>query len=97
MTEFTDYNEATRVAYTLPTDPTAGAYSNSAAPAVFTAATAVGTGAGVDVYGCAIISASAKEATSGKLGPVSLFTAARNLKATDKLTVQYDVNAVSVA
>jgi hypothetical protein len=98
LTEFTDYDETTRQAWTVPTDPTAGAYSNSAAPAVFTAASAVGTSPGVDIYGAVIISASAKSATTGKTLCGSLFDAPRNVKSgvvKDKLTVQYDVAAAS--
>jgi hypothetical protein len=95
--EFTQYDETTRVAWTLPSDPTSGSYSNSASPAAFTAASAVGTGAGVDVYGAGILSASAKESTAAKLLCASKFSAARNLKATDVLTVIYTVSATSTS
>jgi hypothetical protein len=96
MGEFTAYDESTRQAWTVPTDPVAGVYSNSASLAVITASSSVGTGAGVDIYGAAVIGASAKSATTGKLVCCSLFSGSRNLKAADKLTVQYDVNATSV-
>jgi hypothetical protein len=97
LTEFTDYDEATRQAWTLPADPTSGQFTNSASPATFTASSAVGTGAGVDVYGAFIISSSAKEATTGKIGPAAQFSAARNLKATDVLSVAYTLSATSTS
>lgn len=91
--EFTTYDEVARPALTVPADPVAGSYSNEAAPAVFTAG-AVG-GGGVYIYGAAVLSASAKSATTGKLLSCSLFGAARQLFATDKLTVEVDINATS--
>lgn len=97
MGEFTDYDETTRVVWTLPADPTAGSFNNSASPAVFTASSDVDADDGVDIYGAAILSASAKSATSGKIGPCSLFTGSRNLKPTDKLTIQYTIAATSTA
>lgn len=96
MNEFTAYDETTRQAWTIPTDPVAGVFSNSASPAVFTAASSVGTGAGVDVYGAAIIGASGKEATTNKIVCCSRFGGARNLKTGDKLTIQYDLSGTSV-
>lgn len=92
--EFQDYNEANRVAYTVPVDPAAGSYSNSAAPAQFTIAGSV-PGGGVDIYGAMIISAAAKAATTGKILCASKFTAARKVFATDVLTVLYTINATS--
>lgn len=93
--EFDDYDEVTRQALVLPADPTAGSYSNAASPAVFTAAAAVGTGAGVDVYGAGVLSVSTKNATTGVLFSASLFAGARNLKTGDRLTTEYEVNATS--
>lgn len=94
--EFTQYTEGTRVAFTTPTEPvSSGLYDNSAAPAVFTAAEAVGTSAGVDIYGAFIASASTKSSTGGKLLCASLFTGTRNLKTGDKLTVEYGISASS--
>lgn len=95
MNEFVAYNELTRVAYTTPADPAAGAFSNSAAAAVFTAATAVGTTTGVNIFGAAILSASGKIAISGKILCCSRFSGLRNIKATDLLTVQYTLSATS--
>ena len=93
MGEFTTYSEAARVAYTIPSDPTGGAYSNSASPAVFTAG-AVGAG-GVDIYGAAILSASGKSATTGEVLCCSKFSGARKLYQGDKLSVEYTINATS--
>lgn len=89
LTEWIAYNEAARQAYTLPAAPTTGAFSNSAAPAVFT------SNAAATVYGAGILSASAKQAATGKIFCASLFSAGRVLAAADKLTVQYDVSATS--
>lgn len=96
LNEFTAYNESTRQAWTLPADPVSGAFTNAAAPAVFTTAASVGTGAGVDVYGAGVLGASAKESTASKLLTASLFGGARNLKTPDKLTIEYSLSATSV-
>lgn len=91
--EFTQYDETTRRAYTLPADPTAGAFTNSAAPAVFTGAAAiVGT---VNIFGAGILSQSAKESTAGTIFCASRFAASRPIDTGSKLTVQYDVAATS--
>ena len=95
LNEFDAYDEATRQAFTVPASPTSGSYSNSAAPASFTADATVGVGAGIDIYGAGIMSASAKNATSGKIGPTSKFSGLRNVKTADVLTVQYTVTASS--
>lgn len=95
LNEFTDYDETSRQVWTVPTDPVDGIYTNEASPAVFTASSAVGTGVGVDVIGAGLLSASAKEATTGKLASASAFSAARNLKAGDKLTVEFSIAATS--
>lgn len=92
--EFTDYTELTRGVYTLPADPTAGAFTNSAAPAVFTGSGAI-VGS-VNIYGAGILSASAKESTAGTIFCASRFAAARPIDTGSKLTVQYDVAATSV-
>ena len=97
LDEFTDYDESARRQWVIPTDPVAGVYTNEASPATFTAATAVGTGAGVDVIGAGIISASAKNATTGFLVCASKFTGARNLKTGDVLTVEYSIAGTSTS
>lgn len=90
--EFINYDEATRQAYTVPTDPTAGSYDNSAALAAFTISTGV---AAHSVYGAAILSASAKSATTGKILCASKFSSARVVNATDVLSVKYTIAATS--
>jgi hypothetical protein len=97
FTEFTDYTESARQAWTVPTDPTAGAYTNALSPATFTGSSALDPDDGIDVYGAGILSVAAKNATNGKLLCVSLFNALRNIKPTDKLTVEYELTATSTA
>lgn len=92
LTEFTDYDESTRRAWTVPTDPVSGAYSNSASPAVFTTSTGI---VDLDVYGAGLLTQAAKEATTGKLIAASKFSSKRTLNAADKLTIQYDLSATS--
>lgn len=93
LAEFATYNEANRVAWTIPADPVAGSYTNSASPAAFTIG-AVG-GAGQAIYGAGILSIATKSATTGKLLAASKFSAARTLYETDVLTVEYALNATS--
>jgi hypothetical protein len=96
LNEFTAYTQTTRVQWVLPTNPTTGAYDNSASPAVFTADGTVDPDDGVDIYGAFIISASAKLATTGKIGPAGQFSSGlRNLKPTDTLSVGYELSATS--
>lgn len=97
LNEFIDYDEGSRVAWTIPADPAAGVYSNSAAPAIFTAAAAVGVGAGIDIQGAGLLSVLTKRATTGKLACASKFSGSRNLKTGDKLTVQYDISTTSTS
>ena len=94
LDEFTAYDESARQAYTLPTDPSAGAFSNSASPAVFTGDSSLVSP--VNVYGAGILSVSTKGATTGKIFCASLFSSARPIDTGSKLTVQYDVAASSL-
>jgi hypothetical protein len=96
LAEFTDYNELTRQAWVVPTDPAAGVYTNAASPAVFTASSAVGTTTGVDIIGSGLISASAKEATTGICASAAKFDGSRNVKTGDKLTVEFSISLASV-
>ena len=89
LTEWTGYAESTRQAWTKPTDPVSGTYSNSASPAVFTA------NASATVIGAGLLSNSAKESTAGVLISASKFGASRSLVSGDKLTIQYDIIGVS--
>lgn len=97
LNEFTAYDEASRQAWTVPADPVAGVYSNSASLAVFTADATVGVGAGIDVYGMGLLSVSTKESALGVCACASKFSGARNLKTADKLSAQYDVSATSTS
>lgn len=91
--EFVTYNEANRVAWTIPTDPVSGSYTNSASPASFTIG-AVG-GGGQAIYGAGILSLATKSGTTGKLLAASKFSAARTLFQTDVLTIEYALNGTS--
>lgn len=93
MGEFTTYSQSTRVGWTIPSDPSSGAYSNSSSPAIFTIG-AVDSG-GQDIYGAAILSASAKSATTGDLLCCVLFSGARKLYQGDKLSVDYTLSGSS--
>jgi hypothetical protein len=95
LLEFRAYDEASRVAWTVPTDPTAGAYTNAASPATFTGDDTIDPDDGVDIYGAAILSAATKGATTGKIFAASLFSRTRNIGEGDKLVVEYSVTATS--
>jgi hypothetical protein len=88
-TEFTNYDEATRVEYNEAA-AAAQSITNSANKAAFT----IGVGGGT-VYGAALISSNVKEGTSGKLFAATRFATQRVLDATDILNVAYTVNAAS--
>lgn len=94
LDEFTLYDEATRVAWTTPADPTAGSFTNAATPSSFTIAAGV---VAASIVGAGILSASAKEAITGKLLCASKFAAARVVNTGDILTVQYTLSATSTA
>lgn len=83
QTEFTNYDEATRVAWDQDAE-SGQEISNSATKAAFTISTGGGT-----VWGAAIVSASAKEATTGTLLSCSKFGASRPLQAADVLSLEY--------
>lgn len=88
-TEQVAYASTTRPAWTLPGATTTQSIGNSGSEAMFEF-----TGAGNNVYGAALVSASAKGATSGKLFAATKFSAPRlALAAPDKLGVQYVVTA----
>jgi hypothetical protein len=67
QTEFTNYTEATRALWT-PASASSGSVNNTASPVSIT----IGSGAQNDIYGLALISASAKSATTGKLAACTL-------------------------
>lgn len=90
QTEFTGYSEATRVAWTPPTDDlTDASIDNASSLATFTISTADST-----VWGYALLSNQVKGATTGKLIACFKDTDARSgLKVGDKLNVEYVISA----
>ncbi len=92
LSELTNYTESVRQSWTKDANSTAKSMTNSVAPATFT----IGAG-GASVYGaCMVSGASAKGATTGKLGAAALFDTPNTLAAGSKLMVQYIVAAQSV-
>lgn len=90
--EFTDYAETARPAWTVPADPDDPLYTNVASPGVFSSTVDVEA---LDVWGAVLISSSPKESTTGVVNAGSKFTVKRTLTYPDKLTLQYDLSAVS--
>lgn len=87
-TECTAYAETTRVAY-VEGAAAAGVTDNIASRATFT------INATKTIYGGALISASAKSATTGTLFAAVRFSAARAVVAADELAVKYTVTLTS--
>lgn len=87
-TELTAYDEATRVAF-VEAAAASQSISNLASKAAFT------INATVTVYGAALISASAKSATTGKLFAATRFATSRNLVDDDILNIGYTISASS--
>lgn len=90
-TEFTSYDESTRVEW-VEGAVAAGSVDNSGSKADFTMASGVSAQV---LYGAAVISASAKSATSGTLLAVSRFSSSRTVNETDVLSVQYTLSVTS--
>lgn len=90
-TEFTGYNESTRVAWTPDAEATQ-TIQNAATPSTFTITTGP-----VSVYGAALFGdSSAKLSTSGMLIAAVAFTYAQlNLTTASKLQIQYTITASS--
>jgi hypothetical protein len=84
------YTEANRVAW-VPGTAAAGAIDSNASPATFTIATATT----LAVNGVAMLSASAKGATSGVLVSAARFGATRNFVASDTFDVKYGLSLTS--
>lgn len=87
-TECTAYAETTRVAYQEGT-PTGGVVDNASNRALFT------MNATKTVYGGALLSASAKSATTGVLLAAARFATPRNVVADDELSVRYTLTLTS--
>lgn len=88
-TEFTNYNEATRVLWQAGS-VTGGAVSNTATPAVFT----MGTGGGT-IRGAALLESSTKEDNSGVLIAASRLQSDKTLDTGEELRVKYSISVTS--
>lgn len=84
------YSQSTRVAWT-PGTVAADAVDNSASPATFTIVTA----STLAVNGAALVSASAKGSTAGKLVSASKFATTRSLSNADSFKLAYAVSFTS--
>jgi len=87
QTEFTNYAETTRVVWAQDAEASQ-TIVNNADKADFTISSGGGT-----VWGAALVSASAKSATTGTLPCCSQFSAARVMLAADVLTLAYSLVA----
>lgn len=85
------YSESTRVAWTSATAATTAAIHNNASPAEFTIVTA----STLTVNGVAMLTASAKGATTGNLISASKFSATRTFSNTDLFDVKYQLGLTS--
>lgn len=85
------YSEATRVAWVSATAATTAVIHNNASPAEFTIVTA----SSLTVNGVAMLTASAKGATTGNLISASLFGATRTFSNTDLFDVKYQLGLTS--
>jgi hypothetical protein len=95
-TEFTSYDETTRREWVEGT-VSGGAVSNTGDRAIFTISSGV---TNKDLYGAALISASAKSATTGTLLAAGLFTSndepsPRRVNAADEFGIGYDLSLLS--
>lgn len=88
-TEFTNYDEATRRAWT-EAGVAAGVITNTASPALFTIATGGGT-----VRGAALVEASAKSAVTGVIIAAARFSVDKVMAAAEELRVRYTLTATS--
>ena len=84
--EITDYDEATRPAYTLNASPSAGAISNSSSKASFA------INATVSIFGGFLTSNSTKGGTTGLLFNAKNFAAQKDASSGDTLEVQVDIS-----
>lgn len=87
--EFTNYDEATRPAW-AEAGGASGSITNTATPAVFTMSAGGGT-----IRGIALVTASAKGATTGALIAASRLLADKVMTVGEELRVKYTMNATS--
>lgn len=85
------YDEATRVAWVTATAATTAVIHNNASPARFT----IDTASSLTVNGVAMLTASAKGATTGSLISASRFAATRTFSDTDLFDVKYQIGLTS--
>ena len=91
-TEFTSYASATRPALTIAAATTTQTNGNGSAPADIT----FSAGGPFNVYGAAIMSVATKGSSTGTMLAAARFTNPRlSQAAPDKLTIQYDLTAIS--
>ncbi len=88
-TEFTNYDEATRVEY-VETAPASGSVNNTSNKADFTISAGGGT-----MWGAGLLSNSTKSGTTGTLLSAAKFTAARTLLETDVISFGYTLTLTS--
>ena len=88
-TEFTNYDEATRVLWANDA-AASNAIVNNTTPALFT----IGSGGGT-VRGAGLISVSTKSATTGKLIAAARFSADKTLAEDEELRIKYTISATS--
>ncbi|MCA9232181.1 MAG: hypothetical protein KDA57_16150 [Planctomycetales bacterium] len=90
-TEYTDYDESTRVAVTFGS-VSSGSVNNTGNESVFTIASGVSDDT---LYGIGFLSASAKSATTGTLLSVLRFSSERVVNATDTLNIGLTLSLTS--
>jgi hypothetical protein len=88
-TEFTNYDETTRVLWAKDA-AAANAIGNNTTPAVFTISTGGGT-----IRGAGLISISTKSATTGKLVAAARFAADKVMTAGEELRIKYIISGTS--
>ena len=88
-TEFTNYDETTRVLWAKDA-AAANAIGNNTTPATFT----IGTGGGT-IRGAALISDSAKSATTGKLVAAARFATDKVMSEDEELRIKYIISGTS--
>jgi hypothetical protein len=88
-TEFTNYDEATRVLWANDA-AASNAIGNVTTAALFTIATGGGT-----IRGAGLISASAKSATTGKLIAAARFGTDKVMAAAEELRIKYTITGTS--
>ena len=96
QTEFTNYDETTRALWT-PAAAAAGVITNAATAVSITVGSATGS-TNTSIYGLALLSASAKSATTGVLAACALLATARTgLQDGDILGLRYSITLTNAS